>query len=149
MADRGHHAESDAQTLRKTLVEAAVAAAERESAEIASRARARAEAENASVAERLTDLFEDPDWVTPPSAQRRIAGALAYFGDPACIPEATRSVPGDALVGFVADGLDAELAAWESFRTYRARINQGRASDEQRTRKLYVRRQKLRRTLQA
>ena len=149
MADRTPHAQpADVQTLLKTLVEAAVAAADRDPSEIAMRARARAETESSETAQRLAALLEDADWVTPPSARRRIAGALTYFGDPDCVPEATRSVAGHALVDWVAGGLDAELAAWESFRSYRERLDRRQGNVEARMRKLYARRRRLRARLQ-
>ena len=138
----------DVQTMRKTLVDAAVAAAEREPFEIAERARARAETEGAESARQLAGLLEDPDWITPPSALRRIAGALTYFGDPDCVPEATRAVPARVLVDWVAGELSAELAAWESFRSYRERLDRRRPGGEARTRKLYARRRRLRAALQ-
>lgn len=150
MPDRRPDARSDVdvQTMRKTLVDAAIAAAEREPSEIAVRARARAETEGAESARRLAALLEDPDWITPPSALRRIAGALTYFGDPDCVPEATRAVPGQALVDWVAGELGAELAAWESFRSYRERLDRRHPGGEARTRKLYARRHRLRSALQ-
>ena len=151
MPDRRPDAQSDVdvQTMRKTLAEAAVAAAEREPSEIAVRARVRAEAEGAESARQLAALLEDPDWIVPPSALRRIAGALTYFGDPDCVPEATRAVPGQALVDWVAGELGAELAAWESFRSYRERLDRRRPGGEARTRKLYARRHRLRAALQS
>lgn len=141
------HAGADAQTLRKTLVDAAVAAAEIEPERLVERALARARVDGDAQAERLGELFADPDWVTPPSARRRIAGALAYFGTPECLPEAARAVPEAALIDFVADGLDAELEAWESFRRYRDGLRTRR--EEERERKLYARRRKLRAELQS
>ncbi len=150
MPDRRPDAQSDSdvQTMRKTLADAAVAAAEREPVEIAERARARAETEGVESARQLAALLEDPDWITPPSALRRIAGALTYFGDPDCVPEATRAVPGRVLVDWVAGELSAELAAWESFRSYRERLDRRRPGGEARTRKLYARRRRLRAALQ-
>lgn len=136
----------DVQTMRKTLVEAAIAAAERDPSEIVQRARARAGSDGPETARRLAELLEDPDWVTPPSARRRIAGALSYFGDPDCVPEATRSVPGPVLLDWVAGELEAELEAWDSFRSYRERLGGGES--EARTRKLYARRRRLRAGLQ-
>ena len=150
MRDRRPDAQSDVdvQTMRKTLVDAAVAAAEREPFEIAERARARAETEGTESARQLAALLEDPDWITPPSALRRIAGALTYFGEPDSVPEATRAVPGRVLVDWVAGELSAELAAWESFRSYRERLDRRRPGGEARTRKLYARRRRLRAALQ-
>jgi hypothetical protein len=139
----------DVQALRKTLLDAAAAAAGRDRSEITARARARAQSSGFAGALRLADALEDPDWRLPPSARRRIAGALTYFGDPDCVPEASRSVEADVLVEQVAADLEAELKTWEAFRSYRERLDRGRSGAETRERKLEARKRRLRARLQA
>jgi len=139
---------SDRQTLRKILIQAAEAASERDPEEIARDARARAETDTCPAAGRLAMLLVDPDWIAPPSARRRIAAALTYFGDPDSIPEAARAVPGRDLVEHVGSELAPELAAWESFGSYRDRLDQRNSKAEVRARRLYARRRRLRARLQ-
>ncbi|MBW2279858.1 MAG: hypothetical protein JRG76_06415 [Deltaproteobacteria bacterium] len=140
---------SDPQTLRKILIQAAEVASERDPEEIARDARARAETDACPEAGRLAAVLVDPDWITPPSARRRIAAALTYFGDPESVPEAARSVPGPDLVRHVSADQEPELAAWEAFCGYRDRIDRRGYKAEGRARRLYARRQRLRARLQS
>jgi len=81
----------------------------------------------------LADMITDQEWKLPEEDLERVLGALAYFADPAdLIPD---RVPGigfldDAIMAeLVVTNLEAEIAAYKEFCTYREAEEQRRAKN--------------------
>lgn len=77
-----------------------------------------------SLIPQIAELLVDPEWESHPASRRGLAGALAYFTDPADLIPDSHPVFGlldDAIVIelALADN-DEEWAAWQDYRSFRA-----------------------------